>query len=220
MIDSNEQLMQELKSLGYIKTQRIEDAFLIIDRKMFVPEKEHAAAYVNEPLALGYQQTISQPLVVAFMLELLEVRPGEKILEIGTGSGWQTALLSYLACDRVVDGEGLLEKIISVVSLERIHELHEQAKQNIERYPVIAQTVLLLEQDGMKGCSEQGVYDKIICGASARHAIPQAWKDQLKIGGRIVAPIGKNIVVLDKKAKDDFSQREFFGYSFVPLVES
>ena len=214
MIASNETLIDELRSLGYLKTDRIAEAFAAADRKFFVPEETKPYAYLNEPLDVGYGQTISQPLVVAFMLDLLEIKPGETILEIGTGSGWQTALSALLAHDAAHE-----RQTPAVVSIERIHELHDRARTALEAWDEnMSKTILCIEGDGTRGDAEHMPYDKIISGAAAPDDIPQAWKDQLTIGGRIVAPIKNSIVVLDKTGKNDFLKREFFGYSFVPLV--
>ena len=188
-----------------MKTPALIEAFKKIDRQDFIPEGQKEKAYVNEALPIGYGQTISQPLVVAFMLELLEVKPGEKILEIGTGSGWQTALLTELGA--------------RVISMERVGELHSFAKQNLKKYGFLEkETSKLLVADGSKGYLQEAPFDKIIAAAAAEE-LPAAWKDQLKIGGRIVAPVKDSIVVLDKSAKGKFKAKEYFGFSFVPLVK-
>lgn len=214
MISSNEGLINELRLLGYLKTDRIAEAFATADRKLFVPQEIRSHAYLNEPLAIGYGQTISQPLVTAFMLDLLEIKPGETILEIGTGSGWQTALCALLAYDAAHE-----RQTPAVVSIERVHELYDRARTVLGAWnEEMNKIILCIEGDGTRGDSEHMPYDKIISGAAAAEDVPQAWKDQLTIGGRIVAPIKNSIVVLDKTGKNDFLKREFFGYSFVPLV--
>lgn len=215
MIASNEALINELSSLGYLKTDRIAEAFAAADRRLFVPEGMRVHAYLNEPLPIGEGQTISQPLVVAMMLELLDIKPGEKILEIGTGSGWQTALCALLAHDERTGGEDQWD----VVSVERIVALHAAAHAAIAAWnKELFERIVFLQGDGARGDAEHMPYDKIISGASAADDVPRAWKDQLKIGGRIVAPVKNSIVVLDKTGKNDFLKRDFFGYSFVPLV--
>src|SRR3989338_5427773 len=103
-METNEQLIALLQKEGYLKTQSVIGAFQAIDRKDFVPADLADKAYANEALPIGEKQTISQPLVVAFMLEILGVKAGEKILEVGTGSGWKTALLAELVSGR--DGNG------------------------------------------------------------------------------------------------------------------
>ena len=226
MVQNNkEQLIKNLIDDGYLKTPSIIEAFQKIDRADFVPEDIRESAYLNTPLPIGHGQTISQPLVVAFMLELLEPKSGEKILDIGAGSGWAAALL---ACVVGEDGR--------VVAIERIPELKMMAEHNIAKYnfidPVsngagkgIAKVIL---GDGSKGYKDEAPYDKIIAAAALpsrlpagrqmHEAIPDAWKEQLKIGGRIVAPVGQSIIMIEKNEATKFSQKQYFGFSFVPLV--
>jgi len=206
---TKEELIENLIKGGYLKTPAIIEAFKSVDRKDFVPEEVKDLAYENTALPIGQKQTISQPLVVAFMLELLELKFGEKVLEIGTGSGWKTALLAKLV--------GESGKIFSI---ERIKELNEFAGKNLSRYGFLEKgTVELILADGSKGYSEQAPFDKIIAAASAEN-LPIVWQEQLKIGGRLVAPVQESIVVIDKIAKDQFDRKEYFGFNFVPLVTS
>jgi len=202
---TNGQLIEELLKLGYIKTGRLEDAFWKILREDFVPNEAKSHAYENIPLSIGYEQTISQPLVVAFMLELLEVRVGDTILEIGTGSGWQSVLLAALSENEVV-------------TMERIPELYESARRHMTKYPHYAEKILCIQGDGSRGYEEKAPYDKIIVGAAVQEEIPNTWKQQIKIGGRIVFPMDERIIALEKTGKNEFSQKEFFGFTFVPLV--
>ena len=194
---------------GYLKTPLIIDAFKKIDRRDFIAGQEREGAYENIALSIGKKQTISQPLVVAFMLELLEPKVGEKVLEIGTGSGWNTALLAELSGE---NGK--------VFSIERIEELYNFAKGNLGKYGFAEKGIVdLILGDGSMGHEAGAPYDKIIAAASAEE-IPLAWKDQLKIGGRIVAPVKNSILVIDKIGKDNFETKEYFGFSFVPLIPS
>lgn len=204
---TKEKLAEALIKDGYLKTPAVIEAFKNIDRKDFVPEEHQKEAYGNYPLPIGFGQTISQPLTVAFMLELLEVKAGDKILEIGSGSGWQTALLASLV------GSG------KVVALERITELESMTRRNVGRYNFIEKGVVaVILSDGSKGYPAEAPYDKIIAAASAEN-VPVAWREQLKIGGRIVAPVRHSIIVLDKISPTEFKQKEYFGFSFVPLVK-
>ncbi|MDD5431213.1 MAG: protein-L-isoaspartate(D-aspartate) O-methyltransferase [Candidatus Pacebacteria bacterium] len=218
---TKEDLIQVLIKDGYLKSPVIIDAFKAIDRKDFLPEELKDQAYVNEALPIGNGQTISQPLVVAFMLELLNIKPGEKILEVGSGSGWQTAILSYitehLPSVAVVGDETV--KSAPIISIERIEELHNMSKKNISKYGFAEKgQVKFVLGDGSQGYAASAPYDKIIAAASAQE-LPESWVEQLKIGGRIVAPVKESIIVIDKVAKDKIEKKDYFGYSFVPLVK-
>ncbi len=195
---------------GYLKTPLLIDAFRTIDRKDFVPAELLDQAYANHPLPIGFGQTISQPLTVAFMLELLAPKPGEKVLDVGAGSGWQTALLARIVTDGGAAGKVFaLERIVSVASI---------AEENIARYGFLESgAAAVIVKDGKLGHSTEAPFDKIIAAAAAE-SIPPVWKTQLKIGGRLVAPVGENIVVLDKKNQTEFEERRYFGFSFVPLL--
>ncbi len=214
---SNAELIDELTELGYLKSQSLIDVFLAVDRKNFIPESFSEFAYYNEPLPIGNDQTISQPLTVAFMLELLDLRAGDKVLEIGSGSGWQTALIA-----KMVEYEGGIAEDkdgrYGVVSLERIDSLAQMAINNVSKYGFLEKGVVkIINFDGTKGYETEAPFDKIIASASGKE-IPQTWKDQLIIGGRIVAPVEESIVILDKKGKNEFEKREFHGFAFVPLI--
>lgn len=199
-----EGLINELVKDGYLKTPAVIEAFKKIDRKDFVLDNFKEQAYINEALPIGHGQTISQPLVVAFMLELLDLRPGEKVLEIGTGSGWKTALMAELG--------------VEIFSIERISELKDFAEQNLKKYNFLEKgLVRLVLGDGSKGYLDGAPYDKIVAAAAAK-TLPEAWKEQLKIGGKIVAPVEQSIMVLEKKSKDKFEIKEYLGFSFVPLI--
>lgn len=203
-----EDLINSLINDGYLKTPVIIEAFKAIDRQDFVSSENKSEAYVNAPLSIGFGQTISQPLTVAFMLELLEPKAGDKILDIGCGSGWQTALLAQIA------GESG-----KVIGIERIPELKEMTEANIAKYGFLSKGVAeIILSDGSKGYKKEAHYDKIIAAAAAKESIPEEWKKQLKIGGRIVAPVENSIIVIDKVGKNEYSQKEYFGFSFVPLI--
>ncbi|MEE8131582.1 MAG: protein-L-isoaspartate(D-aspartate) O-methyltransferase [Candidatus Paceibacterota bacterium] len=203
-----ENLINSLIKDGYLKTPEIIEAFKAVDRLDFVTEEYKKDAYVNAALPISSGQTISQPLVVAFMIELLAPKQGEKILDIGAGSGWKAAILA-----QIVGSGG------RVISIERIPELADMAKENISKYNFIEKGIVeVILGDGSKGYEEEAPFDKIIAGATAAGEIPEEWKEQLKIGGRIVAPVDNSIVIIDKISKDKYDRKEHFGFVFVPLI--
>ena len=208
-----ENLIDSLIKDGYLKTPEIIEAFKKIDRIDFVPEEYKSEAYINAPLPLDFSQTISQPLTVAFMLELLEPKPGEKILDVGAGSGWTAALLAYLVFQ---NKEVQLPRIVAI---ERIPELKEMAEKNISKYNFLEKGIIkIILGDGSKGYKKEAPYDKIIAAAAAKGDVPVYWKRQLKIGGRIVAPVENSVIVIDKTGRNKYNQKEYFGFSFVPLI--
>jgi protein-L-isoaspartate(D-aspartate) O-methyltransferase len=217
MAYSNLELVEELVDLGYLKTPDLIEAFRVIDRGDFVSSEMKKYAYHNDPLPIGHEQTISQPLTVAFMLELLDLRAGDKVLEIGAGSGWQTTLISKI----IEHEEGISQDKdgrYGIIALERIDSLAQKAIDNISKYGFVEKGVAkIINFDGTKGYETEAPFDKIIAAASAKE-IPESWKQQLIIGGRIVAPVGNSIVVLDKTGKSEFKKREFHGFAFVPLI--
>ncbi len=206
------QLVKDLISSGYLKTPAIIDAFQKIDRKDFVPEEYKDEAYVNAPLPIGHGQTISQPLTVAFMLELLQPEPGNKILEIGAGSGWQTALLSYIVGSPPAGGG-------KIFALELIPEREALGRKNVSKYNFIQRKIANFYcRNALNGLAEEAPFDRIISAASSRE-IPPAWKEQLKIGGRMVVPVQNSIYLVIKKGENQFEGDVFPGFAFVPFVD-
>jgi len=200
-------LVDSLIQQGWLKTPRIIEAFRNVKRVDFLPDNLKNLDELNEALPIGFDQTISQPLVVAFMLELLRPQIGDKILDVGSGSGWTTALLS-----EIVGEEG------RVIAIETIPELKEFGEKNVCKYNFISKGIVkFICGDGSKGCPGEALFDKILCSAAIQGEIPSAWKKQVKEGGRIVVPVGSSIYCLVKKGKD-FDKKEFPGFAFVPLV--
>jgi len=198
-------LIGELVANGYLKTERIIKAFEKVQREDFVLPEYKNYAYVNEPLPIGFGQTISQPLTVAVMTEALEPKAGEKILEVGTGSGYQAALLA-----EIVGKEG------EVITTEIVPELTIKAKEKLKKY----KNITIVECDGSKGYKPKAPYDKIIVTASAP-TIPEPLINQLKLNGRMVIPVGNEMYVVDKvkKNRKEIIEKTMIGYYvFVPLV--
>lgn len=207
-------LVKELIIQGWLKTPQIIKAFQNIKRSDFMPDNIKHLAEVNEALPIGYGQTISQPLTVAFMLELLQPEFGDKILDVGSGSGWTTALLSYIVSE---NGEDKFPG--KVIAIERIPELKEFGEKNVAKYNYINKGIAeFICADGSKGFAREAPFDKILVSASCDRIFP-AWKEQLKIGGRIVVPLHSSIWCFQKKSYNKFEQKEYPGFAFVPLIE-
>jgi len=207
-------MLAELIARKYLQTPSLVRAFERVDRKDFVPPAFSREAYENYPLPIGFGQALSSPTTVAFMLELLMPQPGERILEIGAGSGWQTALLGYIASE----GIKKVSRVPLVVGMERLLALSEIAEANIKKYGFKEKGIAkIVSGDGMKGCKSHAPFDKIISAATGE-TIPIAWKEQLRVGGRIVAPVGTTIEVHDKLSTGDYNTRIYHGFNFVPLV--
>jgi len=200
-------LTDDLIKEGWLKTPDIIAAFRKIKRADFLPEDMRDLAELNEALSIGFGQTISQPLVVAFMLELLAPKEGEKILDVGSGSGWTSALLGEIV--------GELGKVIAI---ELVSELKEFGEKNVAKYGFVKEgRVEFICADGSKGYPKEAPFDKILASASAAK-LPQAWLEQLKIGGRVVLPIDSSIWLFTKKSEEEFDQIEYPGFVFVPLI--
>ena len=202
-----ERLINELLRESVLKNPLVLSAFKAIDRADFVPKEKTREAYQNYPLSIGYGQTISQPYTVAFMMELLDPKPEQKILEVGSGSGWQTAMLAY-----IVEEKG------KVYAMEIIPELSEFGKANVAKYPDLAKRVTFSAHSAENGLPKHAPFDRIIAAASLRE-IPDAWEMQLKIGGKMVFPLRESIYVLTKESSEKFKKEVFHGFVFVPFVK-
>lgn len=200
------QLIEHLsKKTGVLRTVAIRKAFLTFDRADFVPEDYKVEAYEDYPLPIGFKQTISQPTTVAFMLELLDVRIGENVLDLGSGSGWTTALLS-----------SLVGKNGHVTGVEIIPELVQYGRHNLAQYKI--KNAEIVAARGGIGFPMSGPYDKILVSAAAKE-VPKKLLTQLKPGGILVMPVGHTLLQIRKISEADFETREFSGFSFVELKE-
>lgn len=194
---------EQLISRG-IKDKRVLDAMGKVPRHIFIEEALRSRAYGDYPLPIGEKQTISQPYMVALMTEALELRGNEKVLEIGTGSGYQSAVLAEL-CDKVY-------------SLERIKSLAIKAREHLDSLKYMNVAIKIF--DGTYGWIEHAPYDAIIVTAGAPE-IPQSLIDQLVISGRMVIPVGdefSQVLVKVEKNKDGIKTTNICGCVFVKLV--
>jgi protein-L-isoaspartate(D-aspartate) O-methyltransferase len=196
-------LERQLKARG-IFDERVLSAMGRVPREEFIAPELREHAYEDRPLAIGCSQTISQPYIVASMLQAAELRPEDQVLELGTGSGYQTALLAEIAT--------------SVVSMERHAELAEIARERLSRLGYI--NVEFVIGDGTLGYAPRSPYDVILVSAAAPQ-IPQPLVDQLAVGGRMVLPVGSRDLqdlVLVKKDEEGTRSVRLDGCAFVPLI--
>lgn len=208
-------LVSDLVKKGWLKTPEIIRAFKDIKRKDFLTDGTKHLSELNGALPIGFGQTISQPLTVAFMLELLQPKAKDKILDIGFGSGWTGALLANIVS--APSGSGHNGEIIAI---ESVFELKEFGERNIAKYGFIQKKIVrCIFDDGSKGFKKEAPYDKILVSAASKTSLPaKAWKEQLKTGGSLVCPIQNSIWLFIRKSKNEFQNKEYPGFVFVPLV--
>jgi protein-L-isoaspartate(D-aspartate) O-methyltransferase len=201
-----ERLVKNLRNQGYIKTERVEKAFLTVPREIFLPDSMKSFAYVDTPLDIGQGQTISAPHMVAIMCEALNIGDNQKILEIGTGSGYHAAIVAQLVGEKGI-----------VYSIERFRFLAENAKKNLKRIGYM--NVIVEVGDGSCGLSSYEPYDRIYVTCAAPY-IPQPLIDQLKDFGKLLVPIGDMFceLTLFEKLKGKSMTHQLGGCVFVPLV--
>jgi len=201
-------LVNDLMKDGYLKSDLIIDAFFEISRIEFVPKELEGSAEENVALPIGFGQTISQPLTVAFMFELLDPGRGQKILDVGSGSGWTTALLSYIV------GSGG-----KVIGVEKIEALKKIGEKNADKYGYVKKGIAeFYASDGSIGFPPGAPFDRILVSASA-DKVPKELKRQLAVGGKMVIPVRGSIWYLEKKSETEFYKEEYPGFVFVPLIE-
>ena len=185
---------------------RTMQAMAAVPRHEFVPEEEQLSAYLDIPLPIGHGQTISQPYIVALMTDLLEIEPGDKVLEVGAGSGYQAAVLARLAQ--------------AVHTIEIVPALARACRERLARLGFTNVTVH--EGDGSAGLAEEAPFDAIMVTAAARR-VPPALVEQLRAGGRMAIPLGEawstqELVLVAKDAQDEVAARSILPVRFVPLT--
>ncbi len=200
-------LIRHLCGSGVLRTPAIIQAFIDIDRAKFTPAEHRAHAYEDVSIPLAPGSSMSQPSVVAFMLELLQPRPNNTVLEVGSGSGYQTALLGKL-----VHPHG------KVFAVEVQPNMAELTRSNME--PCKLPHVSCIEGSGAHGIPEHAPFDRVVVGAAASK-FPEDLRAQLAVGGRLVVPIGnetQDVVVMMRLSDQEYDEERYPGFSFVPLV--
>ncbi len=217
MVDYSEQrrrLVERLVLEGVITSEKVRKAMLNVPREEFVPPSQKKWAYMDHPLPIGYGQTISAPHMVAIMTEKLDPEPGHIVLEIGTGSGYQAAVLAEIVAKQDPSRRG------HVYTIERIPELVEFARSNLERTGYI-DYVTVIHGDGTLGYPDKAPYDRIIVTAAAPD-IPKPLIEQLKPGGIMVIPVGdlglQRLLIVRKSVDGEIVVYEDTYCLFVPLI--
>lgn len=199
-------LVDELVKDGRLNSEHVIKAFRAIDRADFVAPGYEGQAYVDTALPIGEGQTISQPTVVALMLEMLAPRPGEKILDVGSGSGWTTALLAHC-----------IGRSGRVIGVELVPELVVFGRNNLAKYDLPHATIS--EAGDVMGNPDEAPYDKILVSAAASRAAPDDLVRQLAAPGAMVIPVQSAIVRIARDAHGNESRQRHEGFAFVPLHE-
>jgi len=203
-ISSQSMLVDSLIKSWVLRTSTIIDAFQQVDRVNFVLENYRDEAYADYPLPIGLGQTISQPTTVAFMIELLSPKPGNTILDIGSGSGWTTTILASIT-----------GKTGFVTGIEIFPELVAFGKKNLAKYPSFNLNAIILQTGDRLGIPGN-TFDRILVSAGTAR-FPNELLDQLNLGGRLVIPVGSSIFLYLKDSQWAVHTEEFPGFVFVPL---
>ena len=203
-ISKREHMVRDQVERRGVRDPRVLEAMRSVPRHLFLSGLEQTSAYDDAPLPIGCRQTISQPYIVGYMTEALEPRETDRILEIGTGSGYQTAILACLAQ--------------RVISIERIPDLADRARDNLRALGI--DNAEVLTGDGTAGCPDRAPFDAILITAGTP-AIPQPLLEQLAVGGRLIAPVGgRSLQELElwTRTRIGFDHRRLIAVVFVPLI--
>ncbi|MEJ5260564.1 MAG: protein-L-isoaspartate(D-aspartate) O-methyltransferase [Anaerohalosphaeraceae bacterium] len=200
------QMVNRIRQDYGLTDERVLEAMRNVPRHWFVPASQQAYAYLDSPLPIGYGQTISQPFIVAYMTSVLKLEPNERVLEIGTGSGYQAAVLN--------------EFTPHVFTIEIVRPLAERAIETFARYGY--ETIQVRIGDGYKGWPEAAPFDAVIV-TCAPDEIPSPLLEQLKPGGRMIIPVGsewgvQELVLVEKDSRGDIRRRSVMPVRFVPLI--
>ncbi|MFX0008536.1 MAG: protein-L-isoaspartate(D-aspartate) O-methyltransferase [Promethearchaeota archaeon] len=213
--EKRKRLVESLTDRGILTKPEVIRAMLKVPRHKFVPKDAESSAYMDSPLSIGLGQTISAPHMNAMMCEYLELKEGDKVLEIGTGSGYHAALCAELVAPKGSKNPG------HVFTLERHEKLVKNARRSLE-ITGYGNVVTVIHGDGTLGYPEQAPYDKILVTAASPSKIPIPLRDQLKDGGILCIPagsknFGQNLYII-KKRKHEFKSKKITGVRFVPLI--
>lgn len=208
-------LVESLKERGILTKTEVIKAMLIVPRHKFIPKGAESSAYMDSPLSIGLGQTISAPHMNAMMCEYLKLKEGDRVLEIGTGSGYHAALCAELVAPKDSKNPG------HVFTIERHEELVKNAQKSLEETGY-SKSVTVIHGDGTLGYPEEAPYDKILVTAASPSKIPIPLREQLNEGGILCIPagskdFGQNLYII-KKHKDQFRSKKITGVRFVPLI--
>ena len=210
LTDEKKSLIEQLSKYDYIKTKKVKKAMNTVPREKFIPEEKRLDAYVDRPLSLIEGQTISAPHMVAMICENLELEENMKVLEIGTGFGYNAAVVA-----EVMNKKG------HVYTIERLESLAKIAKENL-KLTGYEKNVDVIIGDGTLGYDKEAPYDRIYGTAGAPY-IPESLKKQLSVGGRLLIPVGdslnsQELICVIKKSENEFKEKSLGGVGFVPMI--
>ena len=213
--EKRKRLVETLKDRGILTKPEVIKAMLIVPRHKFVPKDAESSAYMDSPLSIGIGQTISAPHMNAMMCEYLELAEGDKVLEIGTGSGYHAALCAELVAPENSENPG------HVITIERHEELVKNARESLKETGY-EHKVTVIHGDGTLGYPKDAPFDKILVTAASPSKIPVPLRDQLKEGGILCIPAGsksfaQNLYII-KKHGENFESKKITGVRFVPLI--